>query len=241
MTLDTILKRLEQAPAVVPRRGRRRIIVPAISVKEARALIEAGKSRTAYDLLTTIGELKDFSGAEALLLAGDVADDLGAAKLARHLHFRAWRSARNSPEAQVAGLCALWQTQGLYATWRRLRALESSTAPKTANGALGTHRLWLLRAYISAGFQDFESAERYVEKARDILPESPAIHVAMAYIREREFRFDEALACAEKALELRLDYPRCIRCAAHLLQLLNRDEESLALLAAPSGCRMPNS
>ena len=228
MTFEQRVQRLERSPTYTPQhRVRRGLVVPPNRLKEARALMNAGKTRSAYSSLTSSGEFKDFAGAEAQLVAGDVAEALGAPRLARFLHFRAWRSAPNLPDAQAAGLAALWHSQGLYAVWRRLRGLKPLASAGTDNG---THKLWLLRAYISAGFQDFETAEQFVEKAREILPQNPALHVAMAHLRERENRLDEALVCAQEALELRPGYPRGIRAAAHLLQMLNREQESLALL-----------
>src|SRR6185369_11468204 len=95
-TLNAILQRLEQTPIAAPRRVRRSVIVPATRLKEARALVGAGQSRDAYSILAGSGELKDFAGAEAQLVAGDVAEDLGADRLSRFLHFRAWRSAPSS-------------------------------------------------------------------------------------------------------------------------------------------------
>src|SRR4029453_130020 len=114
------------APPTPARSPRRTCLVSAPKLLEARSLLDAGKSRGALDLLKACGELKDLAGTDARLLAGDVARDLGAPRLARSLHLRAWRSAPGSLEAQAAGLHALLEAAGVHAPWRRLRRPELS-------------------------------------------------------------------------------------------------------------------
>jgi tetratricopeptide (TPR) repeat protein len=206
-------------------------VVPAGSLLEARALFEKGKSRDAFEVLKPFGEFKDLAGTEARLLGGDIARNLGAPRLGRYLHFRAWRSARNSLEAQAAGLNALLDVAGIYAVWRRLRQLELSADTSRGTAA---QPLWLLRAWIAGCFKDFESADHWWQKAEQLDAKNPVLYVTLASMLEREYRFEEGLLAARKAIEVRPGHASGHRVAAHLLQLLNRDPESLTTLEEAS-------
>lgn len=205
--------------------------MPASSLLEARAFFEKGKSRDAFEVLKPFGEFKDLAGTEVRLLGGDIARNLGAPRLGRYLHFRAWRSARNSLEAQAAGLNALLDVGGIYAVWRRLRQLELSADISRGTAA---QALWLLRAWIAGCFKDFESADQWWQKAEQLDAKNPILYVTLASLLEREYRFEEALLAARKAIEVRSGHASGYRVAAHVLQLLNRDAESLTTLEEAS-------
>ena len=238
MSPESILQRLKTSTpsATAPARpgarvARRSAVVPAGNLLEARAFFEKGKNRDAFEVLKPFGEFKDFAGTEARLLGGDIARNLGAPRLGRYLHFRAWRSARNSLEAQAAGLNALLDVGGIYAVWRRLRQLELSA--ETSRGT-GAQPLWLTRAWIAACFKDFESADHWWQKAEQVDAKNPILYVTLASMLEREYRYEEALLAARKATEVRPGHASGHRVAAHLLQLLNRDAESLTTLEEAS-------
>src|SRR4051812_13289340 len=153
MTVEDIIQRLQPPTAAkAARRGRRTVVVSAIRLAEARGLVEAGKSRDALEVLREFGELKDFGGTDARLLAGEIAENLGAPRLSRYLHLRAWRAAPNAPESQAAGLYALWQCRGVYLAWRRSRILQFPPGKKNVSGVT---KVILLRAQKAGGFLGF--------------------------------------------------------------------------------------
>src|SRR5262249_28598023 len=77
---------------------------------------------------------------------------------------------------------------------------------------------------------DFEQAEALLKRALDLTPERPWIHVEQASCLEFAERFDDALAAARHAMELRPFFRPAVQAAGHLLLTLDRDEEALELL-----------
>jgi tetratricopeptide (TPR) repeat protein len=80
--------------------------------------------------------------------------------------------------------------------------------------------------------RDFDAAEAWLEKAMAIRPDRPWLWVVKSSLLEGEDRYDECLAAAQKALELRPGYRPGVQAAAHALQLLDREEEALAMLSS---------
>src|SRR6185436_19699328 len=79
--------------------------------------------------------------------------------------------------------------------------------------------------------RDFDAAESLLQRAVETAPHSPWVQVCRSFVLEREDRYEEALAAAQQALALRPWFRPGVQSAAHLLSLLGRDDESLALLA----------
>jgi hypothetical protein len=63
-------------------------------------LYDRALQRHALALLEPFGPLREFTGTRSMLLAGRVAMNLGAGRLARWLHLRAWRGNRANFTAQ---------------------------------------------------------------------------------------------------------------------------------------------
>jgi tetratricopeptide (TPR) repeat protein len=220
-----------QPPVTTLTRPRRAVRAPVIpqpaDLVRIRSLHEAGRNREALAAALEIGPLERWVGTQARLLAGDLADSLGAPRLGASLHLRAWRRARSDYEAMAAGLSVVLERSGVWALWERLRPLNLPEG-KQANPAV--HRLWLLRAYAAAVFRDFEAADGFWQRAEKIAPRAQGLHVARAVLLEREDRFEEGLASARRAAELCTSHVGAVARSAHLLQKLERDEEALALL-----------
>ena len=91
---------------------------------------------------------------------------------------------------------------------------------------------WLsMHAIVLGQFRDFDAAESWLARADEVSPGSPWLLVQRASLLAMEDRYDDALAAAREALERRPWYRSAVQQAAHLLQLLDRDEEAESLLA----------
>ena len=89
---------------------------------------------------------------------------------------------------------------------------------------------WLaMYALVLGGFRDFESAEAYLP-AEQLAPGRPWLGVERASLLEMEDRYEDALAAFRASLAARPWYRPAVQSAAHLLQLLDRRDESLTLL-----------
>ena len=89
-------------------------------------------------------------------------------------------------------------------------------------------------AEIAWCFRDFDAADSLIARAMDVAGATPWLYVMRARSLEAQDRYEDALAAVRQALELRAWYFPGVQITAHLLQLLDRDQESLALLSEAS-------
>jgi tetratricopeptide (TPR) repeat protein len=85
-------------------------------------------------------------------------------------------------------------------------------------------------ACVAGRFRDFDTAEYWLGQAEAIAPDRPWICIERMALLEMEDRFEEALASARRALELRPWYRPGVMATAHALQVLGRDQDALELL-----------
>jgi tetratricopeptide (TPR) repeat protein len=205
-----------------------------------RDLYDNGLTVDAYALARAIAPLTAWRGAAARVMAGRLAGNLGAGRLAYVLHRRAHEEDPADPEAIYYHARGVAERYGPLAAWELLRGRGATTAGRAAGRAApelpgGSDELqadWLaFHGYVLGSFRDFEPAERYMAAALERAPEKPWVWVERAGLYEREDRYDDALAAARRALELRAFYRPAVQEAGHLLQLLDRDAEALDLLA----------
>src|SRR5262245_16407313 len=84
----------------------------------------------AYEQGQALGALKDWQGTSARLLAGRLAANLGAPRLARVLHALAFRNDPMHPEACYYYAWRVFERRGPRATWLHLRQCGGlDTAP----------------------------------------------------------------------------------------------------------------
>ena len=83
------------------------VAVSARDLIRLRDLYERGLVRQALDLALTLGQLPAWTGARAQIMAGRVAGNLGAPRLGRWLHFRAYRHQPVPQFAEISDLHAL--------------------------------------------------------------------------------------------------------------------------------------
>jgi tetratricopeptide (TPR) repeat protein len=193
-----------------------------------RELYHAGHFLQAFEAGKALGPLASWEGTEARVLAGRLAMNLGGARLGVSLHLRAHRDDPENAEALYYYVFALLSRRGPLRAWQVLR-----TRPDLPEARPELRADWLaLHAGVVGSFRDFDAAEHWLAQADRIAPGRPWLWIERARLLELEDRYEEALAAARRALELRAWYRPAVECAAHVLVLLSRDEEALELLRA---------
>lgn len=193
---------------------------------ELRDLHERGLSLQAFERSRDLGPLHTWQGTEARVVAGRLAVQWGAMRQARVLHARAFRDDPQSPEARYYAGFHVISSRGWYGAWRFVEAI-----PDLTGASDDLRSSWLcLRARVAALFRNFDAAERLLDRASEIAPNSAWVWAERSGIFEQEDRYDEALDASRKALELRPWYRPAIQQTAHLLTLREQDAEAIDLL-----------
>jgi tetratricopeptide (TPR) repeat protein len=194
---------------------------------QVQALYDRALCLQAIRLAESIGPLQHWRGATARVLAGRLAMNVGAPKMGRALHWLAWRESPNDPDALYYYGRHVLDRRGPLPAWafmQRTGDLEGARDEQRAD--------WFaLRASVALLFRDFDVAELWLDRAQKLCPQRPWLWVERSSLLEAEDRYDESLAAVRRALELRPFYRPAVQQAAHALQILDRDEEALSLLA----------
>lgn len=201
--------------------------IAAADVARILDLYTRGLYVQAYRLGVEIALLHQWEGTAARLLAGRLARQIGAPRLSRWHMIKAYRGQPTHPEAIYYHARYFLERHNLLAAWRFLRARRD--AAHDASPELRAD-LFSLHAFIAARLRDFEQSETWLRRALELTPDRPWIHVERSACLEFAERYDEALASARKAMELRPYFRPAVQSAAQLLLTLNRDEEALHLL-----------
>jgi tetratricopeptide (TPR) repeat protein len=200
-------------------------------LEEITEFYEHGSYLQAYQAGKHFGALQEWPGAAGRVLAGRLARHLGAPRLARQLFHQARREAPSDPAACYYWVWSILERRGPYRAWRLLSQLgEFEEAPRKLRRAG-----WALHGHIAALFRDFETAEVWLARAGELCPDSTWIEVDRAFVLEQEDQYEEALAAARRSMQIQPWYYPAVAAAAHLLQLLDRDQESLRLLTDACG------
>jgi tetratricopeptide (TPR) repeat protein len=190
-------------------------------------LYEAGFCLQAHRAAEAIGPLKTWAGRAERVLAGRLAGNLGAYRLAHVLHWLVWRSEPSHPDLAAYYGYSVLQRRGPFAALEFLDRLE----PSLKNGdAEGQMHLFTLRATVAAEMRDVTASEQWLRRAAELAPTNPWVATSRAHVFETQDRYAEALEAAQKALALRPWYRPGVQAMAHALQLLDRDLEALAFL-----------
>lgn len=206
--------------------------VSSEQLQQVLDLYQAGQYLRAYEFAQTIGPLAKWdNSADARVLAGRLAMNLGGARLGRALHGLAWRANPEHPEARYYYARNLFEAHGPLRTWEFMRACGSELAGATPI----VQSDWLaFHAQIAAAMRDFENADAWLARADAVAPDHPWLHVERSSILERQDRYPDALAAVQHALDLHPWYRPAVQHAGHLLQLLDRDADAVKLLTEAS-------
>jgi len=177
--------------------------------------------------------LRQWRGAAGRVLAARLASRLGARRLADALFDRARREHPSDAGALVYHLHAVLHRRGPFAAWERLRTWRTARpGPGLATDAEAEGDVACLRAVLLAWFRDFDAAHAELAAADRLTPGRDWVHVQHAVVLEQQDRCEAALEQARQALAVRPAFVPAAMQAAHLLQVLGRDAEALALLSA---------
>lgn len=201
--------------------------VPAEVLQSVSRLYEAGLYLQAYEQSQACGPLRTWRGAEARIMAARLAIQLGAPRLALWHKLRAWREAPRHPEVCCFRGYTVLQYGGPYEAWlffqEQGEELPGATPEEQASWfAFAGHVLGLLR--------DFELADVWLRRAEQTNGHPAWVLVTRAEVLELEDRLEEALAAADAALSHRPWYRPAVQSRAHLLTVLNRDDEAFEFL-----------
>ncbi|MBL9198924.1 MAG: tetratricopeptide repeat protein [Opitutaceae bacterium] len=182
------------------------------------------------ELLGKFAPPETWAGTRGRIIAGRLIGNLGAGGRSRRLVLATWR--RDPAEAAARYYMALdyHERHGPVETLRLLDELASSApalARPTEPGDDEPVR-WtgLLRARCLAQCRDFSAAEPWLEAAERAAPDDPWLQVEKAMHLEHSDRYSEALEATARSLEIRPGYARAMWQRAHLLMLMQRDDEA---------------
>jgi tetratricopeptide (TPR) repeat protein len=208
-----------------------KIDVPVAALAELQELYDRNLLLSAHRAAEKVGDFRQWRGARALVLAGRLSSHLGAPKLASALMCLAWRSDREHPEATYFYALDRFRRRGPYAARQFLRKYGELRGKPSVD----TLSSWYaMQGEVAAMLRDFDAAEGWLDKAAQTAPHSPWVQVCRSFALEQEDRYEEALAAARQSLDLRPWYRPGVQTTAHLLSLLSRDDEALALLSQAS-------
>lgn len=202
------------------------MFVPSSELGRVAELYNRGLYLQAYRVAQSTGPLSKWEGTEARLLAGRLASNLGAPRLGRTHHIRAWRYDRSHAGACYFYARVINEFRGPLAALKFMRQCgEEADAPPQSRAE------WLsLEAYLLGLLRDFDAAEDRLRLAEKLDPNNAWVSVEHAALLELEDRYEESLEASRRALSLHSWYRPAVLSAAHTLSLLGRDVEALALL-----------
>jgi len=190
-----------------------------------RELYARGMYVQALRAAEQFGPLPEWSNTPARLFGGRLAIQLGAARLGRWLHLRAYRDTPAHPEAIYYHARYRLERFGPLGAWRFLRSHPdqdwNDAAPEVRADWYGLH------AFVCGRLRDFDRADRWLAKAEALSHDRAWLCVERAAVLEFAERPEEALAAARRSLQLIPFFRPGVQAEAHLLQLLGREREAL--------------
>jgi tetratricopeptide (TPR) repeat protein len=189
---------------------------------------ERGLTVEAWQRAEKFAPLKNWGGINPCVLVARIAVNAGAPHLATRLSVRAWRTDKSHPAAQLQYGYQLAERRGALAAWRVMRGWQASRHATEYEQA----ELFALRARVVADLRDFATAEQLLERAEALGSARPWIRLQRAHLLERQDRVEEALESSRAATAIHPFpfYRPAVQTTAHLLQLLDRDDDAIKLL-----------
>lgn len=191
-------------------------------------LYEKGKSIDALAVAEGGGPIRNWTGVEACVLGARLAANTGAPRLSSRLSIRAWREDNKHPAGQLQFAYEFCSRRGPLELWWTMREWPEAKSPSPVQEA----ELLALRGAVAADLRDFALAEELLDEAESLAPTQPWVHLQRAHLLEREDCVEQALevTVAACALHPQPYYRPAVQNRAHLLQLLDRDDEAIELL-----------
>ena len=192
---------------------------------------ERGQIVEALRRAETHAPLRAWRGSQACVIAARIAANAGAPRLATRLSVRARCEVPGGLHAIVQYGYEVFSRRGALALWDLLGSWDSASVEAPAEDRA---ELLALKARALADLRDFARAESLLRAAEAADPDRPWVLLQRAHVLERQDRIEEALDAARLACSRHPHpfYRPGTQEQAHLLQLLDRDDESIALLQA---------
>ena len=191
-----------------------------------RELYARGLYMQALKRAEAFGPFTQWSNTAARLMGGRLVIQLGAPRLGRWLHLRAYRDTPTHHEAIYYHARYRLERYGPLTTWQFLRRNPewNDAPPEVRADWYGLH------GFIAARLRDFDRAERFMNRAETMAHDRAWLCIERASAYEFAERFDDALAAARRSLELNPWFRPGVQAEAHLLQLMGREREALERL-----------
>ena len=190
-----------------------------------QTLYVAGRFKEAAELLPAARQLPRLTPTHDLILAGRIMNHVGGWRQGRGLMNLAWRRAPRNLDAAAYAAFSI-PRRSLWDTWQWIRT-STNWEPATADAE--SH--WLtVKARSAAYLRDFTEAEKALQEADERTPHHPWVAATRAEVLELTDEYESALEWTAEALRLHPENVPARARRAHLLTLLNRDDEALALL-----------
>jgi cellulose synthase operon protein C len=195
-----------------------------------RTSYDLGQYCDAWRLMEALGVPEESGSVQTLILAGRIVGNLEGERRALLLHTRAWRKGRGDAEAAYYRGHVIRSRLGPLRALRFLEQLpEFPDADLEIRASLLSQRAVLLSVY-----RDFSGAGKLLGESEALGGKTAWLQVERASVFERADCYAEALDCVFDALSIRPFYRPAVQSAAHLMGLLNRDEEAVSLLMQAS-------
>ncbi len=201
--------------------------IPPEALIRIQALYDKGLCLEAYHAARQFGPLSRWAGPPARTLAARLAGNLGGYRLAQVLHWLARRSDKSNPDLSAYHAYTLLQRRGPLVTWEYLE--RCGNPPEKSDPEALSH-FFSVRATVAAQLRDFAAADQWLNRAGQLAPNHPWVATTRAHVLELQDRYADALDAARYALQLRPWFRPGVQAVAHVLQLLDQDEEALAFL-----------
>ncbi|HXI69481.1 MAG TPA: tetratricopeptide repeat protein [Verrucomicrobiae bacterium] len=197
-----------------------------------QTLHDKGQSRQAYDLATANFPLNQVRGVDACILAGRIAANLGAGRLAFRQHVRAYRSEPKNIRAQAYYLEVVLGMRGPVFAWNLFKRFESESRNRIEDGVSdeGWEYLFTLGGRICGHFRDFERAEECLKMAEERKSRMPWLLIERAGLLCMQEKWEEGLDASQQAIKIQPWYRPAVIHSAVCLHTLNRNDEALHLL-----------
>lgn len=205
--------------------------IPQTDLAPIRELYGKGLYLQAWKHAEALGPVREWTNPAARLLGGRLVIQLGAPRLGHWLHLRAFRDNPTYHEAIYYHARYRFEKHGPLAAWRFMRQhMEWYDAPPQVRAD------WLgLQGFVAGRLRDFDRAERFLNKADATSPDRPWLSIERASVYEFAERYEDALGCARRSLELVPSFRPGVQAQAHLLQKLGREREAVDTLLAADG------
>ncbi|MCE9532136.1 MAG: tetratricopeptide repeat protein, partial [Planctomycetes bacterium] len=200
--------------------------IPSAELAPIRELYARGLYLQALRKAETFGPFTEWSNSAARLMGGRLVIQLGAPRLGRWLHLRAYRDTPTYHEAIYYHARYRLEKFGPLAAWHFLRNNpEWNEAPPDVRADW-----YALHGFVSARLRDFDRSERWLNRAESQSHDRAWLCIERASALEFAERYDDALASARRSMELSPWFRPGVQAEAHLLQMMGKEREAIERL-----------